>query len=137
MTTRGRDADVAAIHAIVAEQQAAFNTNDAERFAAPWRERSWAVAVSGDEIEGRAGTLAAARRGFAGPLAEQYAVYEPGTVEFLGADAAIVHVYARAADEHGRPIDVGHSMVALYVFGREDERWQIVARQNTLVTRPA
>ena len=132
-TTVDRAGDVAAIRAIVSEQQEAFNTNDAERFAAPWRERSWAVAVTGVEIEGRAGTLAAAQRGFAGPLADQYAVYDPGTVEFLGDDVAILHVYATAADEHGDPVDVGHSMVALYVFAREDGRWQIVARQNTMV----
>jgi uncharacterized protein (TIGR02246 family) len=130
-----RAADVAAIEAIIAEQQEAFNAKDAERFTAPWRERSWAVDVAGVELEGRDAILAAARTGFAGALAEQYARYEPGTVEFLGDDVAIIHAYARAVQRDGTPIDVGHSMIALYVLARGDDGWEIVARQNTLVQR--
>jgi hypothetical protein len=33
----------------------------------------------------------------------------------------------------GEPKVAGHSMIALYVFVREDGRWWIAARQNTLV----
>jgi uncharacterized protein (TIGR02246 family) len=131
---RDRAADVAAIEAIIAGQQDAFNAKDAERFAAPWRERSWAVNVAGVELEGRDAMLQAARDGFAGPLRDQYATYEPGTVELLGDDAAIVHAYARAVEADGTPIDVGHSMIALYVLARGERGWEIVARQNTLVT---
>lgn len=129
-----RDADVRAIERIVAVQQEAFNTKDPDLFASSWRERSWAVSVTGDELEGREALRAAAERGFAGPLADQFARYRPGTVELLGEDVAILHVYARASDATGTPIDVGHAMVALYVFARGDDGWQIVARQNTLVT---
>ena len=130
-----RAADVAAIEAIIAEQQDAFNAKDADRFAAPWRERSWAVNVAGVELEGREAMREAARIGFAGALASQYAAYEPGTVELLGEDVAIVHAYARAIDVDGTPIDVGHSMIALYVLARGRDGWQIVARHNTLVQR--
>jgi uncharacterized protein (TIGR02246 family) len=129
-----RSSDIAAIERVIALQEDAFNTKDAERFAEPWRERSWAVNVSGVELEGREAMLEAARHAFAGPLADQYARYEPGTVEFLHDDVTILHVYARAVTADGMPIDVGHSMIALYVLVREEERWQIVARQNTLVT---
>jgi uncharacterized protein (TIGR02246 family) len=129
-----RDADVRAIEQIVAVQQDAFNTKDADLFASPWRERSWAVSVTGVEIEGREAMRVAAERGFAGPLADQFAVYRPGTVELLGDDVAILHVYAQATDPDGTPVDVGHAMIALYVFERGQDGWQIVARQNTLVT---
>jgi ketosteroid isomerase-like protein len=46
---------------------------------------------------------------------------------------AIAHerAYATAAD--GRPLDVGHAMVALYVFLKEGDRWWVAARPNTLV----
>jgi len=74
-----------------------------------------------------------AERGFAGPLADEYASYEPGDVEFLGDDAAILHVYARATAANGARIDVDPAMIALYVVAREAGGWQIVARQNTLV----
>lgn len=125
--------DVAAIHAVIATQEAGFNTKDAQLFAAPWRERSWSVSALGREIAGRSTVLDAAERGFAGPLADEYASYEPGDVEFLGDDVAILHVYARATTANGERIDVDPSMIALYVLARDTGAWQIVARQNTLV----
>jgi hypothetical protein len=47
---------------------------------------------------------------------------------------AIVRKLARAVDADGVAIDVGHTMVAHYVLVREDDRWWIVNRQNTLIT---
>ena len=114
-------------------QETGFNAKDAQRFGAPWRERSWAVSAFGTEIAGRGAVLDAAERGFAGPLAGEYASYEPGDVEFLADDVAILHVYARATTAQGERIDVDPSMIALYVLVREAGAWQIVARQNTLV----
>jgi uncharacterized protein (TIGR02246 family) len=128
-----RAGDVAAIHDVIATQETGFNAKDAQLFAAAWRERSWAVSAFGREIAGRAAVLDAAERGFAGPLAEDYASYETGDVEFLGDDAAILHVYARATTASGERIDVDPAMIALYVVAREAGAWQIVARQNTLV----
>ena len=125
--------DVAAILDVIATQQTGFNTKDAELFASPWRERSWGVSAFGREVAGRDAVLAAAQQGFAGPLADEYASYEPGDVEFLGDDVAILHVYARATTTGGERVDVEPAMIALYVLAREGGAWQIVARQNTLV----
>lgn len=125
--------DVAAIHAVIASQETGFNTNDAALFAAPWRTRSWAVSAAGREIAGRAAVFDAAQQGFAGPLADEHASYQPGDVEFLGDGVAILHVYARATTAAGDPIDDDPSMIALYVLAREAGEWRIVARQNTLV----
>jgi len=132
-----RAADEAAIKDVIAVQERAFNTKDPELFARPWRERSWGVSVTGVEVEGREAIRGAAEEAFAGFLADQHATYATGPVELLGEDAAIVHVYARATDADGAPIDldVDHTMIALYVLAREGDRWQIVARQNTLVAR--
>lgn len=130
-----RAADEAAITDLIAVEERAFNTNDPDLFAQPWRDRSWAVSVTGVELEGREAIRQAAKAGFSGFLADQYATYATGPVELLGDDAAIVHVYARATDADGTPIDLDPSMIALYVLGRGDDGWVIVARQNTLVAR--
>ena len=129
-----RAADIAAIEAVIATQQTAFNTNDADLFVEPWREHSWSVGVTGRELAGRRAILDAARLGFAGPLADEFAQYEPGDVEFLADNVAIVHAYARATTADGALIDADPSMIALYVLARDGGRWQIVARQNTLVS---
>ena len=132
---RSRDDDVIAIHRVIESQQVAFNTNDADLLAEPWRERSWSVGVTGAEAVGRAGVLEAGRTMLAGPLADQYATYEPGEIEFLTQDIAILHVYARATTATVEPIDADHAMIALYVLVHDSGRWLIVARQNTLVQR--
>ena len=128
-------ADDLAIKDLIATQERAFNTKDADLLAAPWRDRSWGVGVTGAELSGPEEIRTAAVSLFAGALADQYATYEPGHIEYLGDDVAILHVYARATTASGEPIDVDHTMIALYVMAREGDRWQIVARQNTLVRR--
>ena len=65
--------------------------------------------------------------------AGQHARFEPGHVEFLGDDVAIMHAYVSATDAAGEPVDVGHAMIKLYVFARGDAGdWEVVARQDTL-----
>src|ERR687898_101055 len=109
-----RDADRASIRAIVAEHERGFNENDPERLTAHYRELSWAVDAKG-----------------APP--DQFARFAPGHVEFLGDDVAIVHAYVSAATADGAPLDVGHSMIKLYVFARAaGGAWEVVARQDTL-----
>ena len=131
-----RSADVAAIEAVIADHERAFNTKDPELLAAHFRPRSWAVGVNGVEIEGRSALVAAARAGFAGPLAEGKARYRPGEVEFLGEEVAICHMYATAISDEGELIGPDPAMIALYVFCREGGEWVVVARQNTLVPAP-
>jgi uncharacterized protein (TIGR02246 family) len=125
-----RDADRRAILAIVADHERGFNENDPERLASRYRERSWAVDARGVEVEGRAAMLEQARA----VAADQHARFEPGHVEFLGEDVAIMHAYVSARGPDGESIDVDHSMIALYVFARgSDGGWEVVARQDTLV----
>ena len=122
-----RDADRREIRTIVAEHERGFNEKDPERLAARYRELSWAVSARGAEVEGRA----AMRQQVP---ADQYARFEPGHVEFLGDDVAIMHAYVSAATADGEPVDVGHAMIKLYVFARSDAGgWEVVARQDTLV----
>lgn len=124
-----RDADRREIRAIVAEHERGFNEKDPERLAARYRELSWAVDARGVEVEGRAAMAEVVP-------ADQFARFEPGHVEFLGDDVAIMHAYVSATSADGAPLDVGHAMIKLYVFAREAAgRWEVVARQDTL--RPA
>jgi uncharacterized protein (TIGR02246 family) len=77
--------------------------------------------------------LAASRSLFAGPLRDQGARYELVDVLFVRPDVALARKNATAVGPDGEPLSVGHAMIALYVLVREDGRWWVVGRQNTLV----
>ena len=128
-----RTEDIAALQRVIADIETAFNTNDAELLIAHFTDDGSAVNVAGALLAGRASMLEPSRAGLGGPLRDQYARYELGDVTFLGEDVAIAHKRAWAVSAEGEPVDVGHAMIALYVFVRADGRWQVAARQNTLV----
>ena len=54
-------------------------------------------------------------------------------MRFVRPDVALVRKHARAITAEGEPLDLDHSMSALYVLTKEEGRWWIAARQNTLV----
>ena len=125
--------DEAAIRAIIADTEKAFNTGDAELLVEHLARNAVAVGVSGVELAGRDAVLDGARVAFAGPLKGQRARYEVIGITFVRPDVALARKHARAVDDAGKLVDVGHAMTALYVLTREAGRWWIVARQNTLV----
>ncbi|SHL34193.1 conserved hypothetical protein [Pseudonocardia thermophila] len=126
-------ADEAAIRAIIADTEQAFNTGDAELFVEHMAANASGVGVTGVELAGRAATLEASRVAFAGPLKGQRARYEVAGITFVRPDVALARKHAWAVDEAGELVDVGHAMTALYVLTKEQGRWWVVARQNTLV----
>jgi uncharacterized protein (TIGR02246 family) len=132
-TTQDHTADIAAIERVIADIEAGFNRNDPERSVAHFAHNASAVSVGGVQVSGREALLEANRAGLAGPLRDQHARYELADVTFLRPDVAVAHKRAWATTPDGEPIDVGHAMIALYVFVREDGRWWVAARQNTLV----
>jgi uncharacterized protein (TIGR02246 family) len=125
--------DEAAIRAIVADTEKAFNSGDAELLVAHMAQNVSAVGVTGAELAGRAAALAGSRVALAGPLKGQRARYEVIGITFLRPDVALARKHAHAVDADGAAVGVGHAMTALYVLTREAGRWWIVARQNTLV----
>jgi uncharacterized protein (TIGR02246 family) len=132
-TSTDHSDDVAAIRRVIADAEQAFNANDAELLVEHFAENVTAVGVTGARLDGRAGVLEASTALFAGPLRDQRARYELADVLFVRPDVALAHKHATATDETGAPISVGHGMTALYVLIRENGRWWVVARQNTLV----
>ncbi len=126
--------DVAAIRGLLADVEAGVNRNDADLLVAGMAENATAVGVNGALLTGRSAVLEVSRAFLAGPLRDQQARYELHDVVFLRPDVAIAHKYAYALDADGQPKDVGHAMVALYVFVKEGDRWWIASRQNTLVS---
>jgi len=130
--TDGHDDDVAAIRAVVADVEAGFNGNDVDRATAHFAADAVSVGVTGAELVGIDAIVAAHRSLFAGVLADQHARYEVVDVAFVRPDVALARKHAWATDAEGTDLDVGHAMVALYVMVREEGRWWIAARQNTL-----
>jgi uncharacterized protein (TIGR02246 family) len=130
----GHTDDDAAIRAIVADAEKAFNAGDAELLVAHMAATVSAVGVTGAEMTGRDAVLEGSRVAFAGPLRGQRARYEVTGITFLRPDVALARTHAHAVDAGGAPIDVGHAMTALYVLTRDAGRWWIAARQNTLVS---
>lgn len=125
--------DVAAIRQVIADVETGFNTNDAELAAKHFSENASVVTAVGTEITGRAAVLEHHRVGLAGPLADERAAYELSDVGFLRPDVAIAHKHAWVLDADGARTESDHAMVALYVLVREQGRWWVASRQNTLV----
>jgi uncharacterized protein (TIGR02246 family) len=128
--------DEAQIRRIVADVETGFNTNDAALITAHFAQDASAVNVLGVRLRGLDALRENAEAGLRGPLRDEHARYEVDEVVFLQPDVALAHKSAWATDAAGRDIDVGHSMVALYVLVRRAGRWWIAARQNTLVPAP-
>ncbi|TLG18123.1 SgcJ/EcaC family oxidoreductase [Nocardia cyriacigeorgica] len=126
-------ADREAIEAIISTVETAYNTNDAELMV---RDLA-ANAVVGNAVgvlqRGREAVLEASRAGLAGFLKDEYVRYEVTDIRFLRPDVAIAHKAARAVTAEGEPIDIDPAMIALYVLVKQDGRWWVAARQNTLV----
>ena len=126
-------ADVEAIRRIIADVEKGFNDNDAELLVEHFARNASAVTATGAQIDGRDTLLELSRAGLAGPLRDERARYELADVVFVRPDVALAHKHAWAIDAAGEPKNVGHEMNALYVLVRENGRWWIVSRQNTLV----
>ncbi|PXY21024.1 SgcJ/EcaC family oxidoreductase [Prauserella muralis] len=131
--TAGTETDIAAIRQIVADTETAFNTNDPDLLSAHFARDANVVNAAGVRLSGRSEIDEANRQGLAGFLRDQYARYDVADIVFLRPDVALAYKEARATTADGELIDLDHTMIALYVLVRQQGRWWIAARQNTLV----
>ncbi|GHE84507.1 MULTISPECIES: SgcJ/EcaC family oxidoreductase [Actinomycetes] len=134
-STVDHERDVAAIRQIIADAEKAFNTNDAELLTAPFARNASVVNAMGVQMTGREAIQDANQRGLSGFLRDEHARYRMTDVVFLRPDVAVAHKHAWATTPDGELIDTDHAMVAIYVLVKEDGRWWVAARQNTLVAR--
>ncbi|MGH3756539.1 SgcJ/EcaC family oxidoreductase [Actinophytocola sp.] len=125
--------DEAAIRRIVADVQTAFNTNDARLMNKHFAADASVVTAMGKRIVGLDALREATEQGMAAALHDQYVRYDVTDIRFLRPDVALAYKHATATDADGEPLELDHSMVALYVLVKEAGRWLIAARQNTLV----
>jgi uncharacterized protein (TIGR02246 family) len=125
--------DEAAIRAIVADVQTAFNTKDAKLMNAHFADDASVVTAMGKRIVGIDALREAAEQGMAGALRDEYVRYDVTDIRFVRPDVALAYKQATATNANGEPIELDHSMVALYVLVKDEGRWLITARQNTLV----
>jgi uncharacterized protein (TIGR02246 family) len=123
--------DSEAIAAVIAGLERAFNANDPELAVSGFAADAVVVDARGGVAVGR-GALLEAERAAARP--DQHARYAVEDVIFVRPDVAVARVVARAVSAAGEPLDVGHTMVSLYVLASSGGRWQVVARQSTLAT---
>lgn len=128
-------ADLTALRQVIADVETGLNTNDAELMTRHFAANAVAVGVNGRATAGLAALREVHAQAVTGFLKDQYARYEIDDVSFVRPDVALVRKLARAVDAEGTPIDLDHAMSALYVLVREQGRWWIVARQNTLIPR--
>jgi uncharacterized protein (TIGR02246 family) len=88
--------DEAAIRAIIADTEKAFNTGDAELLVEHMARNAVGVCVTGPELVGRDVMLDGARVAFAGPLKGQRARYGVVGITFVRPDVALARKHARA-----------------------------------------
>ncbi|NNH71605.1 SgcJ/EcaC family oxidoreductase [Nocardia uniformis] len=130
-------ADRAAIERIIGTVQTAFNTNDAELLVSDLAQNALVGNAVGMLAQGRDAVHAASEIGFAGFLKDQYARYDIKSIVFPQPNTALAHKVAYETTADGELVDTEPAMIALYVLVKENGRWWVVARQNTLIPRAA
>ncbi|GAB3501052.1 YybH family protein [Amycolatopsis cihanbeyliensis] len=130
--TTDHEQDVVAIKQVIADVETAFNTNDPDLMAAHFSRNASVVNAAGMLISGWDALLDANRKGLEGFLRDEYVRYEVGDIAFVRPDVAVAHKSARATKPGGELVDVDPAMIALYVLVKDQDRWWVVARQNTL-----
>lgn len=125
--------DRRAIELVISDIEAAFNGNDPDLGVEHFAENARATTAMGVRITGWTALLESHRTGLAGPLRDEHARYRLDDIVFVRPDVALAFKQAWATNADGQPLDPAAAMVATYVMVKQDERWWIVSRANTLV----
>jgi uncharacterized protein (TIGR02246 family) len=131
MTHAVDPSDRAALEAIVARLEAAWNAGDGRAFAAPFSPDADFVTIRAEHFRGREaiaqGHDAIFRTIYAGSVNH----YTIGGLRLLRPDVALVHVHAMLNVPSG-PVAGRHSARFSLVAIREAGSWQIASFHNTL-----
>jgi uncharacterized protein (TIGR02246 family) len=128
-TNQGDTHEAEAVREVLRRLYAAWTANDADAFAALYREDA-TVVMPGVFHQGRAVVRDYMAGAFAGPLKGSRAVDEPEDIRILGGHTAIVVSRAGIimAGEEGLPTD--RERLATWVLSKRDGQWMVAAYAN-------
>jgi uncharacterized protein (TIGR02246 family) len=133
MTTTDPQADLDALHAVVAAIERAQQTEDVDAFVSLFRPDAIWTTGGGRRLLGRDAIAAFTAQVLPGAMATSTATYTVEHVLFLRPDVAAVKVRQRQVTLAGEPLAGEPEGSPLYVMTREDGRWLLAVGQNTLV----
>ena len=133
MTTTDPQADLDALHAVVAALEHAQQTEDVEAFVSLFRPDAIWTTGGGRRLFGRDAIAAFTAEVLPGAMGTSTATYTVEHVLFLRPDVAAVKVRQRQVSLAGEPLADEPEGSPLYVMTREDGRWLLTVGQNTLV----
>ncbi|MFI0925064.1 SgcJ/EcaC family oxidoreductase [Streptomyces sp. NPDC021012] len=127
------DAEVAAIHRLVAEVEHAQQNELVDRFLSVFRREDpvWTTG-HGKRLSGFEEIEAFTRKVLPGAMAESTAVYDVERVLFLRPDVAAVNVRQQPVAHDGTRIPDQPEGRPFYVLVKEDGAWRVGAAQNTV-----
>jgi len=135
-------ADDAAIRAILAAQQEAWNRGDGQAFAACFAEDGDFTNIRGESMHGREAYALRHEQIFRGFFRGSTLAMQVAGLRFLGRDVAIVQVDVQLDTPNGLPPGVRAGSDGLLrtrlldVFAKEAGDWRLVASQNVDLKDP-
>ena len=126
-------ADQQVIQGILQHLESAWNRHDSAGFAAVFAEDANFIHIFGGQLDGRVAIEAAHRNIFATIYRGSQASFVLRSMRFLRSDVAVAFARAQVKFQEGdeaREIETRPTMILV----KEQDRWQIVAFQNTKVS---
>ena len=128
-STTERDDAIAEVRAVFTELYAAWADNDADAFAAFYRDDA-TVVMPGVRHIGRSAVRDSMAAGFQGPLKGSKAVDEPVDFRIVGGDTAIAISKAGILMAGETDVPAEREVTATWVLTKEDGGWMIAAYAN-------
>jgi uncharacterized protein (TIGR02246 family) len=129
--SRTREADIEAIKQVVATVQHATQNELIEEFLALFRPDAIWTTGDGTRLLGRDEILAYTQQVLPGGMKGLTMTMEVVHILFIRADVAAVKVRQIYASSDGQPSEAEGEGTPLFVMAKEDQRWCLVACQNT------
>ena len=133
MNASDREADLLAIHDVVATLQHAQQNELVDEFVDLFRHDAVWTTGGGRRLFGREAIAEFTARVLPGAMKESTATYEVEHVLFIRPDVAAVKVRQRPITLDGQPIEGAAAGSPIYVMSKEEGHWMLTACQNTLI----
>jgi uncharacterized protein (TIGR02246 family) len=131
-----READRAAVTAVLVETYKAWEANDAAAFVANYNEDATAI-LPGSLRGGRDAIRDSMAKGFEGPLKGSSTYNRQLSFRFLGDDGAVVVSESGILFAGETEVPDGRKVNATWVLEKRDGKWHIAAYHNSAMLAPA